>query len=101
MNATLRTTQPVTLPRLLTAPIEQLLADSGAIVHESRITDREFYGAAVVHTGRPILLMPAARTELERDIITRYLLGQALGLDVAALPSPFDVVIRPLAGIES
>jgi hypothetical protein len=89
--------QPVTIARLMAEPLEGLLADTNVQFIESSITDREFYGAAVVRpSGQTVLLMPANRTELEHDTIARYLLGQALGLDVTDLPKPFDVVVRPL-----
>ena len=92
--------RPITLARLMAEPLEGLLADANVRLVESSITDREFYGAAVVRRGRPILLMPQGRTDLESDIITRYLLGQALGLDITDLPKPFDVVVRPLDEVQ-
>ena len=91
--------RPITLARLMAEPLEGLVADADVRFIESSITDRDFYGAAVVRpNGQHVLLMPPNRTELEHDTIARYLLGQVLGLDVSDLPKPFDVVVRPLDG---
>ncbi|MEU8519083.1 hypothetical protein [Streptomyces sp. NPDC048577] len=94
-----RNIAPVTIGRLMTEPIAQLLAAADDRLYESSIPDREFYGAAIVRGGRPILLMPRGRSDLENDVITRYLLAQALDLNTDPLPKPFDVVVRPLGEV--
>ena len=72
-------TTPLTIGRLLSAPLPELLATSGAEVIDSSITDAEFYGAAVQHRSGGIRLhLPANRTAEERDLMVRTLVGRVL-----------------------
>jgi hypothetical protein len=63
----------------------------GAELVESSITDEEFTGAAVVCGGSVLLSMPPGRPEWERDAVARALLGDALGVPLPPLPSPYQI----------
>ncbi|MEG8275741.1 hypothetical protein [Streptomyces sp. AHA2] len=81
---------PLSPDHLLDAPLPQLLAETGAEVVDSSITDREFFGAVVQHKNGDLLLaMPTGRSELEHDTIARYLLAQVFDIDLPKLPAPF------------
>ncbi|MBA2951618.1 hypothetical protein [Streptomyces himalayensis] len=77
--------------RLLEAPLPQLLAEVGAELVDSRITDAAFTGAAVVADGRVLLSMPPGRPEWERDAVARALLGDVLRVPLPPLPSPYTL----------
>lgn len=74
--------------RLLSTPLPDLLAAADAVLVESSIRDRGFLGAAHPRGDGWVLSMPANRPKVERDLVARYLLGRALGVDVAPLPGP-------------
>ena len=77
----------ITTDHLLDAPLPQLLAELGAALVESSITDAAFYGAVVQRRdGQLILSMPVGRSAFERDTVARMLLGRALGIDSAPVP---------------
>lgn len=79
-----------TVDRLLGAPLDDLLAETGVKVLASSITDRAFFGAVVQRNdGQMLLAMPGGRSELEHDTVARYLLAQAFDLDLPDLPPPF------------
>ncbi|WP_282790884.1 hypothetical protein [Streptomyces sp. CC224B] len=76
--------------RLLSAPIDRLLAESNAELIDSSITDPGFFGAVIQHkTGEIILTLPTGRSELEHDTMARYLLAQVFDVDLPKLPAPF------------
>lgn len=80
----------VTPDRILDAPLNQLLAETGAELVDSSITDREFFGAVVQRKNGDLLLaMPSGRSELEHDTVARYLLAQVFDVDLPKLPAPF------------
>lgn len=87
------TATPVTRPStdyLLDAPLPQLLAETGTVLVDSSITDREFFGAVVQRKNGDLLLtMPTGRSELEHDTVARYLLAQVFDVDLPKLPAPF------------
>jgi hypothetical protein len=75
---------------LLDAPLPQLLAELGAEILDSDITDADFFGAAVLPRGGDLYLsMPTGRSELEHDTVARYLLAQVFDVDLPQLPEPF------------
>ena len=84
-------TTPLTIARLLSAPLPELLAEAGAEIVDSSIRDTEFYGAAVQRRGEPIrLLLPTGRTARERDTMARVLVGKLLGTDLKPLPASLE-----------
>lgn len=62
------------------------------------LTDEKFFGACVVtKSGTRITILLAPHLgEYERDFFPRYLLCQALGMDLSPLPAPFGVELSPL-----
>ncbi|MEV4424032.1 hypothetical protein AB0K23_01385 [Streptomyces sp. NPDC049602] len=79
LNGTRVPAIPLTVDRLLSAPLSELLAKSDAEIVDSSITDAEFYGAAVQHrSGRIHLHLPADRSAQERDLMARTLVGRLL-----------------------
>lgn len=82
---------PVSTDHLLSAPLPQLLAEVGAELVESSITDEGFTGAAVVAEGRVLLSMPPGRPDWERDAVARALLGDVLRVPLPPLPSPYTL----------
>jgi hypothetical protein len=86
-TTTTSSTPSITVEELFITPLDQLLAQAGAEIADASITDPNFYGAVVVRTGHPILLlMPVGRDEFVRDTCARKLLADALGLNTTALP---------------
>jgi hypothetical protein len=80
----------VTPDRILDAPLDDLLAETGVEVVDSSIADREFFGAVVQHKNGDVLLaMPTGRSELEHDTVARYLLAQIFDVNLPKLPEPF------------
>lgn len=69
----------LTIGRLLSAPLPELLETSGAEIIDSSITDAGFYGAAVQHrSGRIHLHLPTNRSAKERDLMVRTLVGRLI-----------------------
>ncbi|OEJ57764.1 hypothetical protein BGM19_07060 [Streptomyces agglomeratus] len=86
-----------TIDRLCTAPLGELIAETNVQLIDSSIDDESFFGAVVVRPRkRTVLLMPTQRSEIENDVITRYLIGQSFGMDLTPLPKPFGVAVHPL-----
>lgn len=81
----------ITAARLLAAPLDQLLAELGAELVESSITDRGFTGYALLEDGRLLLAMRRGQPVLERDCIARALLGDMLGVPLGPLPEPYQL----------
>jgi hypothetical protein len=76
-NASVIKSSPLTIGRLLSAPLPELLETSGAEIIDSSITDAHFYGAAVQHrNGRIHLHLPTNRSARERDLMARTLVGR-------------------------
>jgi hypothetical protein len=87
----------ITIDRLLHDPLPDLFAEANVKVVESSITDERFCGAVVVRDGKPTALyMPAGRSEIENNVIARFLIGKALHMDLTPLPEPFDVEVHPM-----
>ncbi|NYV73132.1 hypothetical protein [Streptomyces sp. UH6] len=84
--------RPYVVPRLLTAPLPELLTHFEVELTDSTVADPGFLGAFVEHpaSGRR-LLMPAGRSTFERDTAARMLLAAGLGLDGPPLPPGLEV----------
>jgi hypothetical protein len=81
---------PLSPDHLLDAPLDDLLAETGAEIVDSQIPDRDFFGAVVrSKNGHLLLAMPTGRSELEHDTVARYLLAQVFDVDLPKLPAPF------------
>jgi len=76
--------------------LDALLAEFEARVLISEITDAEFFGCVVVRTSSIAILLSPNLSEFEQDFFPRYLICQALGMDLSPLPTPFEVEINPL-----
>ncbi|MFF9631764.1 hypothetical protein [Streptomyces fradiae] len=65
--------------RLASAPLRVLLAESGARIVDTSITDDAFLGAVMRHRSGPIsIVLPSGRSAVERDTMVRYLIGKIL-----------------------
>lgn len=88
------TAATITLDQLFETPLDQLLTELNAEIADASIADPNFYGAVVVRTGHPILLlMPVGRDAFVRDTCARKLLADALGLDTTALPDSLETLV--------
>ncbi|OQQ13007.1 hypothetical protein B0675_40020 [Streptomyces sp. M41(2017)] len=90
-GCTLPQTESPSTADLLDTPLPQLLADLGAVLVESGITEYGFSGYAHREGGRLLLAMRRGQPALERDCVARALLGNALGVPMPELPEPFRV----------
>jgi hypothetical protein len=88
--------RPITIDRLLDAPLTELIAETDVELMASSITDENFFGAAVVRKGRITVMLRAGLSDFEHDVIVRYLIGQALRMDLTPLPAPFETEFGPL-----
>ena len=83
-------TPALSADRILDAPLADLLAESGAEIVASTITDREFFGAVVQRTsGELYLTMPVGRSDWEHETVARYLIAQVFDVGLPELPEPF------------
>ncbi|MER6488783.1 hypothetical protein ABT264_35205 [Streptomyces virginiae] len=88
--------QRPTLDYVFDTPLEEMLAELHVEVLTSEITDAEFFGCVVVRGARIVVMLSPNLGEYETDFFARYLTAQAYKLDMAPLPTPFDVEINPL-----
>lgn len=73
--------------RLLTAPLHDLFEELDVELVEPDIADDGFFGAVfVLRDGGIVLSMPTGRPRVERDVIARGLLGNALRVPLPPLP---------------
>ncbi|MZE56143.1 hypothetical protein GTY86_33715 [Streptomyces sp. SID5770] len=73
------TSNTLTVDRLLSAPLPELLASSNAEIVDSSIQDAGFYGAAIHRRDGGISLhLPKGRSAAERDVMVRQLVGRLL-----------------------
>lgn len=80
----------LTPAHVLDTPLPDLLAETGVEMFDSTITDSGFCGAVVQRKKGGILLaMPAGRSQIETDIVARYLIAQVFDVDLSELPPPF------------
>lgn len=90
-------TPAVTIDRLLDAPLDELIAETNVEFIQSSITDEKFFGAFVARKGkRTLVMMRAGLSDIEHNVIARYLIGQSLHMDLTPLPAPFEVEFNPL-----
>ncbi|MEV7032714.1 hypothetical protein AB0N99_21175 [Streptomyces sp. NPDC093272] len=84
-----------TVDHLMDAPLDQLLAEYNIEQVETRvIVDQGFTGYMTVgKSGRLVLAMPPNRSQAEREIVTRSMLGTAFGVELPDLPEPFKVSV--------
>ncbi|MER8197038.1 hypothetical protein ABTY00_24110 [Streptomyces microflavus] len=88
------TRDSVTVAQIMNLPLDQVLTGLDIQVIESSITDASFAGGVHMGNGQKItVFMPPSRDPFETDCVTRYLIAQALGLDITPLPKPFNVEI--------
>lgn len=86
------TSNALTVDRLLSAPLPELLAETNAEIVDSSIRDAGFYGAAVqARNGRISLHLPTGRSDRERDTMIRALVGRLVGSDLKPLPASLEV----------
>lgn len=80
----------LTPAHVLDTPLPDLLAETGVELFDSSITDSAFCGAVVQRKKGGILLaMPTGRSQIETDIVARYLIAQVFEVDLSELPPPF------------
>jgi hypothetical protein len=84
--------------RLLSAPLPELLDETGVTLFDSSITDAAFFGAVVqASDGQIVLSMPRDRDKVERDTVARALLGQVFDVNLPALPDSFAMTDMAVA----
>ncbi|MEJ8645271.1 hypothetical protein WKI68_36865 [Streptomyces sp. MS1.HAVA.3] len=97
MTATRVPVEHKTADYIFETDLDALLAEYDArIVFAPEDTDRDFFAGSVVRDSGIILLLSPHLSEFERDFYPRYLICQALGLDLSPLPKPFVFEINPL-----
>ncbi|MFJ5785358.1 hypothetical protein [Streptomyces hydrogenans] len=83
---------PLTVDRLLSAPLADLLAEVGAEIVDTDVSDPRFLGQVVKpRSGAALLAMPAGRSEAERDTVARMLVGKLLGAPMRPVPPAIEV----------
>ncbi|MFD4551689.1 hypothetical protein [Streptomyces sp. NPDC058466] len=83
----------LSVDHLMDAPLDELIAELGVTYKDAPIDDAAFTGYAWVDSRGVILAMPTGRSELEHDVMARYLIGQAFNVDdLPPLPDLFKVV---------
>ncbi|MGW6872877.1 hypothetical protein ACWGHA_11140 [Streptomyces xanthophaeus] len=88
--------QPPTLDYVFDTPLAEMTAELHVEVLTSEITDAGFFGCVVVRGSRTFVMLSPNLTEFEADFFTRYLTAQAYKLDMAPLPTPFEVELSPM-----
>ncbi|MFI8872438.1 hypothetical protein [Streptomyces sp. NPDC055243] len=81
----------ITSRDVLTTPLPQLLAELDVEVATSRITDPTFTGYVVREGAHIVLALPPERSDWERDMITRHLLGDALHVPMPDPPDGYQI----------
>lgn len=83
---------PLTVDRLLSAPLPELLAEVGAEIVDVPVDEDAFLGEAVQpRSGLTKFYMPAGRTAFERDTVARILVGKLVGAPMRPVPPSLDV----------
>lgn len=84
---------PLSVNRLMDAPLSELVAEAHVTLVDSAITDPEFMGYAYVDRHGVTVALPPGRSALEHDCMARYLIGAALRVDgLPSLPELFRVI---------
>lgn len=79
-----------TAAEILDTPLPQLLAENGVELFDSSIADASFCGAVVQRKkGGVLLAMPKGRSQMETDIVARYLIAQVFDVELSELSPPF------------
>ncbi|MEE1813525.1 hypothetical protein PUR59_00470 [Streptomyces sp. SP18ES09] len=84
------TSNTLTVDRLLSAPLPELLAEVGAELVDAPATD-ETFGRIEGRIGAARLTMPTGRSAFERDTIVRILVGKLAGAPMRPVPPSLDV----------
>lgn len=82
---------PLTVDRLLSAPLPELLAEVGAEIVETPTVDETMLGKIEGRLGAARLRMPAGRSAFERDTVVRILVGKLVGAPMRPVPASLDV----------
>lgn len=83
---------PLTVDRLLSAPLPELLAEVGAEIVDTQVSDPKFLGQVVKpRTGATLLAMPTGRSAFERDTVIRILVGKLVGAPLRPVSPSLDV----------
>ncbi|MFD0074293.1 hypothetical protein ACFVIY_17850 [Streptomyces sp. NPDC127166] len=91
-NVAASKSSPLTVDRLLSAPLPELLAEVNAEIVDTPITDPKFFGQVVKpRIGTAKLCMPAGRSATERDTVIRILVGKLVGAPMRPVPPSLDV----------
>ena len=77
--------------RLMSAPVDVLLAEAGALVMYVEMSS-VFVGEVLDLGDKIVLALPTGRVDAERHNIVRYLLGRVQGVDMPALPAPLETI---------
>lgn len=88
-NVSVSTTPPLTVDRLLSAPLPELLAEVGGEIVET--DDDKILGKIEGRLGAAQLRMPAGRSAFERDTVVRILVGKLVGAPMRPVPASLDV----------
>jgi len=81
------------IDHLMDAPLPQLCDELGITHRETSICDPEVAGYMWIDKDKIVLAMPGGRSELEHDVMARYLIGRAFEVDgLLPLPDMFTVV---------
>ncbi|WP_405489069.1 hypothetical protein [Streptomyces sp. NBC_00096] len=97
MTATRVPVEHKTFDYIFETELNTLLAEYGArLLFAPDDVDPAFFGATVVRASSITILLSPNLGDFERDFFPRYLICQALGMDLEPLPTPFEVEINPL-----
>ncbi|MFJ3635246.1 hypothetical protein [Streptomyces sp. NPDC090112] len=96
MTATRVPVEHKTADYIFETDLGALLAEYDAETRVVGFTDAEFFAGSVVRGSGIVILLSPNLSQYERDFFPRYLLCQALGLDLTPLPTPFAVEVGPL-----
>ncbi|TXS22422.1 hypothetical protein EAO70_06055 [Streptomyces sp. adm13(2018)] len=80
----------LTVDRLLSAPLPELLAEVGAQLIDAPAAD-DTLGRIEGRLGAARLTMPTGRSAFERDTIARILVGKLVGAPMRPVPPSLDV----------
>lgn len=76
---------------LLHTPLPQLLAELEVELVVSTITEPGFTGHVMRDGGLTVLALPPERSDWERDMIVRHLLGTAFDVPMPPLPGDYRI----------
>ncbi|MFJ6579276.1 hypothetical protein ACIQMY_25355 [Streptomyces sp. NPDC091368] len=89
---TLSSSSTLTVDRLLTTPLPELLAEANAEIVDAPSEFDAFEGVALKPYVGPIqVFLPKARSAAHRDAMARLVVGQLFGTDLSPLPASLDV----------